>query len=115
MDQSLVKNSKECWTNWGELNSFSFNHVVESLLSHVEKLRRNSTKRGSNFYFSVEIMTLEEFKIFCKETSIHGLYHIADDTASILKRCLWLGIFLGCLSYAGQQLMMSVKGIHFAG
>ena len=58
-------------------------------------------------------MTLEELKMFCRETSIHGLCHIADDTASILKRCLWLGIFLGCLAYAGQQLMMSVKGIVF--
>ena len=88
-------------------------HCYVSIKKHVEKPRRNSTKRNSNFCFLIEIMTIEEFKIFCRETSIHGLYHIADDTASVLKRCLWLGIFLGCLAYAGQQLMMSVKGIVF--
>ena len=55
-------------------------------------------------------MVLKELKEFCGETSIHGLSHIVYAQNSILKRLLWFAIFIGCLAYAGNQLMVSVKG-----
>ena len=55
-------------------------------------------------------MVLKELKEFCGETSIHGLGQVVDDRAPILKRLLWFGIFVGCLAYAGQQLVTSIKG-----
>ena len=56
-------------------------------------------------------MIVEELKIFCNETSIHGLNQIANDSLHGLKRFLWLAIFIGCLIYAGHQLSLSIKGI----
>ena len=55
------------------------------------------------------IMFREELKSFCNETSIHGLGQIANNRASIIKRLLWLAIFVGCLAYAGQQLVLSIQ------
>ena len=55
-------------------------------------------------------MVLEELKEFCSETSIHGPSHIVNAQNSILKRLLWVAIFVGCLAYAGNQLAISVKG-----
>ena len=58
-------------------------------------------------------MLLEDLKIFCSETSIHGLGQIGNDTHSVKKRLLWFGIFVGCLVCAGHQLTSSIKGITF--
>ena len=55
-------------------------------------------------------MLAKEVKEFCSETSIHGLSQIANGQYSILKRLLWFAIFAGCLAYAGNQLVNSVKG-----
>ena len=55
-------------------------------------------------------MLAKEVKEFCSETSIHGLGQIANGQYSILKRLLWFAIFAGCLAYAGNQLVNSVKG-----
>ena len=55
-------------------------------------------------------MLLEELKAFCGETSIHGLGQIANDTASAVKRLLWLVTFIGSLFYAAQQLSLSFTG-----
>ena len=55
-------------------------------------------------------MLAEEVKEFCSETSIHGLSQIANGQYSILKRLLWFAIFAGCLAYAGNQLVNSIKG-----
>ena len=55
-------------------------------------------------------MVTKELKEFCNETSIHGPSHIANAQNSILKRLLWFAIFAGCLAYAGNQLVNSVKG-----
>ena len=55
-------------------------------------------------------MVTKELKEFCNETSIHGPSHIANAQNSILKRLLWFAIFIGCLAYAGNQLVISVKG-----
>ena len=49
-------------------------------------------------------------KSFCSETSIHGLGQIANERASIIKRLLWLAIFVGCLAYAGKELVLSIHG-----
>ena len=59
------------------------------------------------------IMLLKELKEFCTETSIHGLGQIANDKISILKRILWLLIFVGCLGYAGNQLISSIECMYF--
>ena len=56
-------------------------------------------------------MLLEELKTFCAETSIHGLTQVVDVRASVLKRFLWLGIFVGSLCFAGEQLVISLKGM----
>ena len=56
-------------------------------------------------------MLLEELKKFCCTTSIHGLGQIADNNASIIKRLVWLGIFVGCLAYAGKELVLSTQGM----
>ena len=56
-------------------------------------------------------MLLEELKKFCAETSINGLNHVVDGRASVLKRFLWLGIFIGSLCFAGEQLVVSLKGM----
>ena len=56
------------------------------------------------------IMFVKEVKEFCSETSIHGLSQISNGQYSILKRLLWFLIFVGCLAYAGNQLIISVKG-----
>ena len=55
-------------------------------------------------------MVIKELKEFCSETSIHGPSHIANAQNSILKRLLWFAIFVGCLGYAGNQLVISVGG-----
>ena len=55
-------------------------------------------------------MLLEELKEFCGETSIHGLSQIGNDKASVVRRLLWFGIFVGSLSYAGRQLTLSITG-----
>ena len=55
-------------------------------------------------------MLREEMKSFCSETSIHGLGQIANDRASIIKRLLWLAIFVGCLTFAGKELVLSIQG-----
>ena len=55
-------------------------------------------------------MLLEELKEFCGETSIHGLSQIGNDKASVVRRLLWFGIFVGSLGYAGRQLTLSITG-----
>ena len=55
-------------------------------------------------------MVIKELKEFCSETSIHGPSHIVNAQNSILKRLLWFAIFVGCLTYAGNQLVISVRG-----
>ena len=51
----------------------------------------------------------EELKDFCIDTSIHGPKQIVNAQSSVLKR-LWFAIFVGCLAYAGHQLVNSVTG-----
>ena len=55
-------------------------------------------------------MLLEELKDFTNQTSIHGIGQIANDRAPVIKRIIWLAIFLGSLAYAGQQLVSTIKG-----
>ena len=55
-------------------------------------------------------MLLKELKDFSDKTSIHGIGHIADDRAPVIKRIIWLAIFVGSLAYAGQQLVSTIKG-----
>ena len=55
-------------------------------------------------------MTLLELKDFSNETSIHGPSQIGNDESSIVKRLLWLGIFLGCLAYGARELTISISG-----
>ena len=56
------------------------------------------------------IMLLEELKDFTNQTSIHGIGQIANDRAPVIKRIIWLAIFVGSLAYAGQQLASTIKG-----
>ena len=56
------------------------------------------------------IMLLEELKDFTNQTSIHGISQIANDQAPVIKRIIWLAIFVGSLAYAGQQLASTIKG-----
>ena len=58
-----------------------------------------------------KIMLREELKNFCNETSIHGIGQIANDQAPVIKRIIWLTIFVASLAYAGQQLASTIKGI----
>ena len=55
-------------------------------------------------------MLLEELKDFSNQTSIHGIGQIANDRAPVIKRIIWLVIFVGSLAYAGQQLASTIKG-----
>ena len=55
-------------------------------------------------------MILQELKDFSNETSIHGPSQIGNDKSSIVKRLLWLGIFLGCLAYGAHS---RINNIHF--
>ena len=58
-------------------------------------------------------MILQELKDFSNETSIHGPSQIGNDKSSIVKRLLWLGIFLGCLAYGARELTMSISGTYY--
>ena len=55
-------------------------------------------------------MILEELKDFSNQTSIHGLGQIADDRAPVIKRIIWLAIFVASLVYAVQQLASTIEG-----
>ena len=55
-------------------------------------------------------MLLEELKDFSNQTSINGIGQIANDRAPVIKRIIWLVIFVGSLAYAGQQLASTIKG-----
>ena len=55
-------------------------------------------------------MVLVELKEFCNVTSIHGPSHIANAQNSILRRLFWFTIFVASLAYAGNQLVISIKG-----
>ena len=55
-------------------------------------------------------MLLEELKDFSNQTSIHGIGQIANDRAPVIKKIIWLAIFVGSLAYAGQQLAAAIKG-----
>ena len=55
-------------------------------------------------------MILQELKDFSNETSIHGPSQIGNDKSSIVKRLLWLGIFVGCLAYGARELTISISG-----
>ena len=57
-----------------------------------------------------KIMVLEELKDFSSQTSIHGLGQIADDRAPVIKRIIWLAIFVASLVYAVQQLASTIEG-----
>ena len=58
-------------------------------------------------------MILQELKDFSNDTSIHGPSQIGNDKSSLLKRLLWLGIFLGCLAYGARELILSIQGRYF--
>ena len=53
---------------------------------------------------------LNELKDFAHETSIHGPAQIANDEATILKRLIWLGIFVASFACAGMQLISLFQG-----
>ena len=55
-------------------------------------------------------MILKELKDFSNQTSIHGLGQIADDRAPVIKRIIWLAIFVASLVYAVQQLASTMEG-----
>ena len=54
-------------------------------------------------------MFLRELKIFCQETTIHGLNHISDEKESLWKRFLWSFIVIACFIYAGSMLYSAFK------
>jgi hypothetical protein len=67
---------------------------------------------AGRFKWVTHNMIIHELKEFANDTSIHGIGQIANDKASSIKRLLWLGIFMGSLTYAGIMLKSSIEGTY---
>ena len=56
-------------------------------------------------------MALVIVKDFASETSIHGISYIFQNSTSSIKRVFWFVIVSLALTYAGNILYLSFKGI----
>ena len=72
----------------------------------------NIKQIAGRFKWVTHNMIIHELKEFANDTSIHGIGQIANDKASSIKRLLWLGIFMGSLTYAGIMLKSSIEGTY---
>ena len=50
---------------------------------------------------------LQEFKIFCDETTIHGFRYLVDEGSCLAKKILWMIVIIASFSYAAMMLYSS--------
>ena len=72
------------------------------LVNQSKKLKLKLTMRA----------VVQDVKDFGNETSLHGLAQIVNDNSPIIKRLLWLVIFLASLVYASNVLISSIQGMY---